>query len=201
MKEIPFKSLGKDTKISPLANFHHPENIEIGDNTRIDDYCVFSGGSGLKIGSHIHIACYVSLFAGSGIEIADFCQLGAYSILLSESDDFSGHSLIGPQVPIGYKPGYKKGKIIFERHVTLGARCTILPGVHMGEGAIVGACSLVNRNCQPWTLYAGIPVKNIKGRSDEMLLLEKQFLQEREEKFLQGRIDGCYAYDRDLLNN
>ena len=197
METIPFKSVGKNCKISPFARFHNPENIEIGENVRIDDFGVFSGGSGLKIGSHIHIACYVSIFAGSGVEIADFCQLGAYSLLLSESDDFSGQSLIGPQVPSEYKPGYKKGKIVMERHVTLGAKCTILPGVHMGEGSIAGACSLISKDCQPWTLYVGVPARNIKGRSDEMLLLEKQFLKEREESFLQGRVDSCYDYERD----
>ena len=194
--------VGKGCKISDLASFYNPDMIEIGDNVRIDDFCVLSGGSGLKIGSHIHIACYASFFAGSGIEIADFCQIAAYCLLLSESDDFSGRSLIGPQVPMKYKPEYKKGvPIILERHVTLGAKCTVLPGVTLREGAIVGAHSLVSKNCDEWSLYAGVPARWVKGRYREMLDLEKQFLDEaakiRAEEYAQKRINDCYDYERD----
>ena len=193
--------VGNGCKISDLASFYNPDMIEIGDNVRIDDFCVLSGGSGLKIGSHIHIACYVSIFAGSGIEIGDFCQIGGYGLLLSESDDFSGNSLIGPCVPIQYKPGYKKGKITMERHVTLGAKCTVLPGVTLREGAIVGAHSLVSKNCDQWALYAGVPARWVKERGRGMLALEKQFLDEtakaRAEEYAQKRIDGCYDYERD----
>jgi acetyltransferase-like isoleucine patch superfamily enzyme len=171
--------VGKNCTVSPRVSVYGGDAIEIGDNVRIDDFCVLSGGAGLKIGSHIHIACYASFFAGSGIEIGDFSQIAAYSLLLSESDDFTGQSLIGPQVPRKFKPGYKAGKpIVFGRHVTLGAKCTILPGVTMGEGAIVAAHSLVAKDCDPWTLYAGTPAKPLKERSRDMLALEAQFLAE-----------------------
>jgi galactoside O-acetyltransferase len=173
--------IGTGCRISDKASIYNPDMIEIGDNVRIDDFCVLSGGSGLKIGSHIHIACYVALFAGSGIEIADFCQIAAYSLLLSGSDDFSGKSLIGPCVPGEYKPGYEKGKIVLERHVMLGAKCTVLPGVTLHEGAIVGAHSLIVTNCDHWSLYAGVPARRIKDRSRDMLALEKQFLSQRGE--------------------
>ena len=194
--------VGNGCKISDLASFYNPGMIEIGDNVRIDDFCVLSGGSGLKIGSHIHIACYASFFAGSGIEIADFCQIAAYCLLLSESDDFSGNSLIGPCVPMQYKPGYKKGKITMERHVTLGAKCTVLPGVTMHEGSIAGAHSLITNNCDRWSLYAGVPARWVKERKSKMLTLEKQFLDEaalkKADEYAQKRIDGCFDYERDL---
>lgn len=177
----PFKRIGKNCKISPKISVFNPENISVGDNVRIDDYVVLSGGCGLNIGSHIHIACYASFFAGSGIVIGDFCQIAAYCLLLSESDDFSGNSLIGPQIsnPIKYKPGYKRGTpIILEPHVTLGARCTVLPGVILQEGAIFGAHSLINGNCEPWHLYSGTPIKQRKERSRKMLELADDFLKE-----------------------
>lgn len=202
--------VGKNCMISPRVSVYGGDAIEIGDNVRIDDFCVLSGGAGLRIGSHIHIACYASFFAGSGIEIGDFCQIAAYSLLLSESDDFSGRSLIGPQVPRKYKPGYKAGRpIVFGRHVTLGAKCTILPGVTMGEGAIVGAHSLVTKDCDPWTLYAGTPARPIRERSRDMLALERQFLAEyaeaqpvtvsvvvltyNQEKFIRECLDGILS--------
>lgn len=174
-----FKKIGKNCNISSRAQFYSPEKIEIGDNVRIDDFSVLSGGSGLKIGSHIHIACYVSMFAGSGIEIGDFCQFGAYTILLSESDDFSGRSLIGPQVPMKYKPEYKRGKpIILEDHVTFGSKCSVLPGVTLKEGSIFGAHTLVTKDCAAWMIYVGAPARRIGGRDRKMLELADQFLKE-----------------------
>jgi len=178
LEKIGFKYVGKDVKLSDKATILSPQNISIGDNVRIDDYCVLSGGSGFVIGSHIHIAVHCSFFAGSGIELADFCQIGPYSLLLSESDDFSGASLIGPQVPMKFKPEYKKGKIIMEKYTTLGARSTIIPGVTMHEGSITGAHTLVIKDCDPWWIYAGVPAKKLKKRKEDMINLAAKFLEE-----------------------
>lgn len=179
LRGMGFKYLGKNVKISSKVSFYSPQNISIRDNVRIDDYCVLSGGSGLVIGSHIHIAVHCSFFAGSGIELHDFCQIGPYSLLLSESDDFSGKSLIGPQVPMKYKPEYKKGKIIMEKYTTLGARSTIIPGVTMHEGSITGAHTLVIKDCDPWWIYVGVPAKKLKEREDDMVRLAADFLEGR----------------------
>jgi acetyltransferase-like isoleucine patch superfamily enzyme len=165
--------IGRNCKISSKASFYGEDNIEIGDNVRIDDFCVLSGGSGLRIGSHIHIACYVSMFAGSGITCGDFTQYGAYTILLSESDDFSGKSLIGPTIPAEYKPFYKKGHVYIGKHVVFGSRCMVFPRVNLNEGAAIGACSMVTKDCEPWKIYAGTPAKII-GDRDKQAMLEQE---------------------------
>jgi galactoside O-acetyltransferase len=173
--------IGKDVIIHPTVQIFNDDAIEIGDNVRIDAFCVLSGGSGLKIGSHIHIACGNYLFAGAGIEIDDFCQIGAQCIIHSQSDDFSGHSMIGPCIPMKYKPGFKSGKVILERHVVLGARCTVLPETYLCKGAAFGAHSLITSNqYMAWKIYAGTPAKFIKVRYPIALNLEKAFLDEYE---------------------
>lgn len=58
--------------------------------------------------------------------------------------------------------GYAKiGKIIIEDNVFIGAGCTILPNVVVGEGSIVGAGSVVSRNVPPYTVVAGNPARVI----------------------------------------
>lgn len=168
--------LGKNVNISPRAVLYNEDMIEIGDNVRIDDFCVLSGGSGLKIGSHIHIAVNCSLFAGSGIVLSDFCNIAAYSLLLSESDNFDGSSMIGPQIPKNFKSSFKTGKIILEEHVSLGARTTILPGVTMFRGSVTGSHTLVTRDCEQWCIYAGTPAKMLKARSKHIETLTDQYL-------------------------
>ncbi|MBM3059473.1 dTDP-4-amino-4,6-dideoxy-D-glucose acetyltransferase VioB, partial [Escherichia coli] len=46
LKEMGFKSVGENVKISDKASFYGCDNISIGNNVRIDDFCVFSAGEG-----------------------------------------------------------------------------------------------------------------------------------------------------------
>lgn len=168
--------VGKDSNIHPSVIIFGSDNIEIGDNVRIDAYCVLSGGTGLKIGNHIHIGAHSSLFAGAGIEMGDFCGLSPYVLMMSQSDDFSGESLVGPIIPNTYKT-LKEGKIIMKPFSLIGSRSTILCGVTLHEGATIGAHSLVKSDCDAWSIYAGVPVKKVKNRSKTMIRISKKFLE------------------------
>jgi maltose O-acetyltransferase len=61
----------------------------------------------------------------------------------------------------------KDEKVIIENDVWLGASVTILPGVKIGEGAIVGAGAVVTKNVEPYTVVAGIPAKVIRNLDSE----------------------------------
>lgn len=61
-----------------------------------------------------------------------------------------------------FKIGY--GDITIEDDAYIGAGTVVMPGVTIGEGALVGANSLVNRNLKPWGIYYGNPVKLIGMR-------------------------------------
>ena len=58
----------------------------------------------------------------------------------------------------------------------MGTRVTVFPGVVIGEGATVGASSLVNKNLESWFLYAGIPATKLKPRSKKVLEAEERFI-------------------------
>lgn len=57
---------------------------------------------------------------------------------------------------------YRIGPVVIERRATIGANCTLLPGVIVGEGATVSAMSLVNRDIPPGELWGGVPVRRIR---------------------------------------
>jgi acetyltransferase-like isoleucine patch superfamily enzyme len=177
-----FRKIGENVRISPFARFYSPETIEIGDNVRIDDFCILSGGVGLKIGSHIHISCHCAIIGNAGITIEDFSQVSSRVTILSGSDDFTGESLLGPCIPRKFKLKLVESPIVVKRHVIIGAGCTILPGVTIGEGVAVGAHSLVKYDLEPWFIYYGNPAKKGRERSRDMLILEKQFLKEYAEE-------------------
>lgn len=53
-----------------------------------------------------------------------------------------------------------------------------MPGVTIDEGCSIGAMSLIIKSTQPWGIYLGIPAKKIKDRKQDLLFLEKKFLEE-----------------------
>lgn len=60
------------------------------------------------------------------------------------------------------------GKIKIGKRVMIGANTTILPGVNIGDGAIVAAGSLVNKDVMPGDFVAGVPISVIKSENDEV---------------------------------
>ena len=63
-----------------------------------------------------------------------------------------------------------KGDTVVENDVWIGQNAVILPGVHIGNGAIIGANSVVGSDVAPYTIVAGNPAKPIRKRFDEELI-------------------------------
>lgn len=178
LKELGLKKYGANVLISRKCSIYGASQISIGDNVRIDDFCILSGN--ITIGNHVHIAAYSSLFAGdSGIDIGDFCGISSRSALYAESDDYTGEALTNPTVPEKYKLVTGK-KIIMERHSLIGTGCTVLPGVIIGQGASIGAMSLINKNVESWSMNVGCPCRKVRNRNKKMLEYEKKLLNEEQ---------------------
>ena len=176
LKQIGFKSVGEDVLISRKASIYGPEKMTIGEHVRIDDFCILSGE--ISIGNYIHIAAYSALFAGSvGMEVEDCSGISSQVVLYSSSDDYSGDYFFSPVFPDKYRK-LSEGKVILRKFSLIGSGCTVLPGSEIGEGCSVGAMSLVHKSLKPWTIYAGIPCKEIKPRSKLLLELYSQLIQE-----------------------
>ncbi|WP_458626146.1 acyltransferase [Winogradskyella sp. PC D3.3] len=178
LEPLGFKSLGKNVKIAKNCLIFGIHNISIGHNVIIDSFCsLIAPGTGyLNIGSFVHIASYCHLLASDGIELNDFCGLSQGVKIYSKTDDYSGNSLTNPTIPDSYK-SMKKGRVSLGEHTIIGAGCTILPNVLIGEGAAVGALSLVSSNLSSWTLYTGNPLKKLTKRSKNLLHKKQKFLE------------------------
>lgn len=177
LHEIGFFEVGTNVKISRKASIYGAENISIGNNVRIDDFCILSGK--ITIRNNIHVAAYSALFGGNvGIVLEDFVNLSSRISIYAISDDYSGESMTNPTIPDKFK-NITMGEVTIKRHALIGASSIILPGVVVGEGCATGALTFVNRSLDPWGIYTGIPAKRIKDRSKNILILEKQFLDEQ----------------------
>lgn len=170
-----FRKLGDEVKISRTSTLHNPEYISIGDHTIIDDYCVVSGN--IEIGRNVHLAHGCRVIGGrEGIKMDDFSGLAFGVTIFAQSDDYGGDALTNPTVPMQYRK-ISRARVELARHVIVGAGSIVFPGVMMGEGSSVGACSMVTKSTEPWTIYFGVPARKLKGRKRNLLSLEKEYLE------------------------
>ena len=107
----------------------------------------------------MHLASFSSYLGGGRLVIEDFAGVSSGSRIYTGTDDFLGESLTGPTIPEA--PAARCELRHVGKYAVVGANCVVLPGVTLGEGCTVGALSLVNRDCEPWTIYGGSP----RGRS------------------------------------
>lgn len=179
LEKLGFASLGVDVSISDKASLYNTGRISIGSHVRIDDFCILSGGpGGIEIANYVHIAAYSSLIGAGKIILSDFSNLSSRVSIYSSNDDYTGASLTNPTIPENYKDVTHKD-VMVGRHVIIGSGSIVLPGVILEEGVAVGALSLVMKRCEAFSIYAGNPAKRIKGRSRELLEVERRFLDER----------------------
>lgn len=166
LQHIGFKSVGKNVKLSRKASIYSPGKISIGDNVRIDDFCILSGN--ITLGSNIHISAYVALYGAMGIIMEDYSGISPKSVVYSAMDDFSGDYLIGPIHP-EKTTNVTGGVVRICRFVQIGTNSVVFPNLTIGEGAVVGACSLVNKDCEEWSIHFGIPAAKRKNRNKGVL--------------------------------
>lgn len=169
------KKIGKNVIIGKTVRIRYPELVEIGDNVIIDDFSYIS--TALKIDSYVHISAGAKIIGGQNctVSFGSFSTLAPQVVLSAGSDDY--HSGIAtPMVPQEYKGNVEYGDIEIGRHCIIGSGTIVLPKVKIFDGACLGALSLAKKDLEAWTLYAGVPAKELKKRDKiEILRLEKLF--------------------------
>ena len=105
---------------------------------------------GLKLGYKTDIGAFTYINAKNGVVIEDFVQIGSHCSLYSESTIDN-----------------KAGQIKLKKNCKIGSHSLIMPGVTVGENAVIGAFSFVNRNVPDNVVAAGVPIKIIKKLEGE----------------------------------
>jgi maltose O-acetyltransferase len=105
-------------------------------------------------GCWLNVGCYLEL--GDEIRIGNDVSFGPETMILTSTHDTRAGTTARRAVEVSRKP------VVIKDGAWLGARCTILPGVTVGEGAIVAAGAVVHRDVPPNTLVAGVPARVVK---------------------------------------
>jgi len=177
LERLGFAAVGEDVLIHPSCVLVGCERMRIGSHVRIDPFCVITMSADLVIGDRVHVSAHASLLGGGGIVIGDFACVSHGARVLSSSGDFSNGRINGPMLPPHHRHAIT-ARIDIGRHAVLGTNSVILPGGGLGEGATVGALSLVKTMVEPWTVNAGVPTRVVGRRDREGVLAHERRLAE-----------------------
>lgn len=142
---------------------------QIGEGSRVWHFVHVCGGA--KIGKGVSLG--QNVFVGNKVTIGDHCKIqnnvSVYDNVHLEEGVFCGPSMVftnvyNPRSLIERKDQYLD--TIVKKGATLGANCTIVCGVTIGEYAFVGAGAVVNKNVPAYALMVGVPAKQIGWMSE-----------------------------------
>lgn len=139
--------LKRDDCIIGDYTYGKPEILEWGENKK------------LYIGKYCSIASKVKIFLGGNHRI-DWITTYPFNII---NDDFPN------AINITGHPA-SKGDVVIGNDVWIGYGATILSGITIGDGAVIGAYTLVSKNVEPYTIVVGNPMVVVRKRFDEEVI-------------------------------
>ncbi len=156
------KFYGEGVRLYPLCKMIRAQNAELDNHCQLFDYVFIDAGKSLKIGKYSTLTWNVLIEGGANTKIGDRVFIGPGTKILTSTYKINGFYTV-EHLPEGCQET-DYGDIEIEDDAYIGANCTIMPGVKIGEGAVVGVNSLVKKDLEPWTIYVGTPCKAIGKR-------------------------------------
>ncbi len=175
---------GENCTIQPLAIVgleYRPDcgPAQLGNNCIIRAHTIIYGdvviGDGFRTGHHALIREHTTIgdyvLVGTGAVIDGRVSIGDYvsiqsRVYIPTHTTIGNHVFLGPaavltndKYPVRQRASYRPLGPTIADHVTIGANATILPGVSIGEGAMVAAGSVVTKDVPSWTLAVGSPAR------------------------------------------
>lgn len=152
--------VGRGTVIHPGSRIYHCDrDLILGRNCEIHPGAILAPyGGKIRIGNHVTVNPFSVLYGHGGLWIGDGVRIAAHVVIVP-----ANHS-IARDIPIRSQPLTKKG-IRIEDDVWVGAGAKILDGSQIARGCVIAAGAvLTGTQTEPYTIYGGIPAKQIGTR-------------------------------------
>jgi acetyltransferase-like isoleucine patch superfamily enzyme len=153
------KSAGHGLRVEPEVVLKHPETMNFGDAVFIGSQTMIQGrfDGSCHIGNHVWIGPH-AYFDARDLVLEDYVGWGPGAKVLG-----SAHTGVPIDVPI-IATSLKIKQVVVGFGADIGANATLLPGVHIGAHAIVGAGAVVTEGVPEYAIVAGVPAKVIRFR-------------------------------------
>ncbi len=155
-KIAPNVKLGKGVKIYDFVNLY---GCEIGDGSKVGTFVEIQKGA--KIGCNCKISSHT--FICEGVTIEDNCFIGHNVTFINDAYPRSTN----PDGSMQTDEDWVCVPTLIKRGASIGSSATLLCGITVGEGAIVGAGSVVTKDVPPGTVVAGNPAKILRKVEEE----------------------------------
>jgi acetyltransferase-like isoleucine patch superfamily enzyme len=161
--ELRGLKIGQDSSIGRIS-CDWPHRLFIGNGCEIQDlvdfriYHPYDEDNFIKLGDKVFIGHGCAFVCNSKITIGDNCLIASGTTFIDTGHEYSISLTINMQ-PCTI------AEIHIEEDVWIGMSCSILIGVTIGRGAVVGAGSVVNKSIPPYEVWAGVPARFIKKRN------------------------------------
>jgi len=156
------KCVGNDLQVGPDVVLKHPETMEFGDSVFIGAQVMIQGrfDGNCRIGNHVWIGPQ-AYFDARNLVLEDYVGWGPGAKVLGSQH--TGEPTDAPIIttPLTIKP------VVIGFGADIGTNSTILPGVHVGANAIIGAGAVVNADVPEFAIAAGVPARVLRSRDDK----------------------------------
>lgn len=139
LRNIYLMNIGKNAVLYGGFEIRAPWKIVIGEGSVIGDESKLDGRNGLIIGKNVNLSTGVWIWTEQ-------------------------HDINDPY----FMSNNKGGKVIIEDRVWVSSRTVLLPSVHIGEGAVIAAGAVVTSDCKAFSIYGGVPARQIGIRSHDL---------------------------------
>jgi acetyltransferase-like isoleucine patch superfamily enzyme len=153
----PDVKLGNNVRIYAFANLY---GCEVGDDSRIGTFVEIQKGA--KIGNRVKVSSHT--FICEGVSIEDNVFIGHGVMFINDKYPRATTEDGSPQS----EADWAVVPTVIKKGASIGSNATILCGVTVGEGAIVGAGSVVTKDVPAWSIVAGVPAK-IKRQAEHKM--------------------------------
>lgn len=165
--------------ISPNIRVRHPEHFVVGDDSIVDDFCYFSARVRIGRASHIASGCSVAGGPAHEFTLGDYSSLSSGVKIWCTSDDFVNDIVtIIPAAAASVHTQRIEGDVHIGHFTAVGSNAVVMPDNHVPDGTVIGALSFVPARFpfEPWSVYAGTPIRLIRRRNRERVLAQVQQL-------------------------
>jgi len=131
--------------------------FRIGERSTIHMHCIFDSARNLSIGKASVINQRCRIDTRGSVTIGNNVSISREVIILT-----GDHCSESPNFP------FRSRAVVLEDYVWIGTKVMILPGVTIGEGAVVAAGATVHKSVPPYTVVGGVPAKFIKKRPKDL---------------------------------
>lgn len=143
--------------------FAYPSEVHLKEFSFIDKNVIIMSRSA-RVGRRVHIAPRVFVSGGGDFEIEDYACIATNSNIITSTEVLKdGARCSGPMVSPEQRNVFR-GRVLIEKDAFIGANATILPGVTVREGSVVGAGVTVAKSTDPWGIYVGHRAQHLGQR-------------------------------------